>query len=67
MKVMRNKKFLTILALTVLFLSSCSFDPQPPKTSGSESNYLLPPGELPSAEDLAAVDAARMEYENAVE
>ena len=66
MKDMRNRKKLYILvSAALLSLSSCGFETQPPKTSGSDSQYVLPAGELPSQEELELVEQARAEYEEA--
>lgn len=46
-------------------ICSCSYEEQPPKTTDSDSNYVLPAGEIPDAEEIAIVNAARMEYEDA--
>lgn len=46
-------------------LCSCTYEEQPPKTTDSDSNYILPAGEVPNAEEIEFVNAARMEYEDA--
>lgn len=64
---MRTKKiFYTFaLACVALGLSSCSYEAQPPKTTDSNSNYVLPAGELPTNEEIEIVNAIREEYEDA--
>ncbi|MDD6052663.1 MAG: hypothetical protein PUB91_02470 [Bacteroidales bacterium] len=64
---MRNRKKIIIIALVMLLgLSSCGFEAQPPKTGGSDSQYVLPAGELPSQEELQEVEQAKAEYEAAI-
>lgn len=54
------------LVLSVLCLGGCSYSEQPPKTTDSSSNYVLPKGEIPSQEDLDEVKVLQAEYDNAV-
>lgn len=53
------------MLLTVAFaaLSGCSYDELPPKTDDITTSYVLPKGTIPSAEEKAAVAAAKEEYE----
>lgn len=64
---MRTKKIILTFALVSLavLLNGCTYEEQPPKTTDSNSNYVLPAGEIPSAEEIDIVNAARMEYEDA--
>lgn len=57
-----------ILAITglIILMSACSHDPQPPKTSDSDSNYTLPIGTLPTQEELDMLTEIRSEYENSL-
>jgi len=56
------KKFI-ILALTLLLAGACTPQKYPPRTDSSDDKYVLPQGELPSEEELAAVAAVRARYE----
>lgn len=64
---MKAKKiiiFVSIVAMS-LGISACSYEQQPPKTTDSSSNYVLPTGEVPNADELLIVKAARKEYDDA--
>ena len=61
------KKIIAILSLALLLvLGGCSYDRQPPKTSDAAKDYIIPAGEIPTAEELAAREAAREYYQNAM-
>lgn len=63
---MKARKFyIFVSAVALLALSSCSYEAQPPKTRGASSNYVLPAGEVPNADEIEMVNQARMEYEDA--
>lgn len=64
---MKSKKIFHTFVVSALVagICSCSYEEQPPKTTDSDSNYVLPAGEIPDAEEIAIVNAARMEYEDA--
>lgn len=64
---MKSRKIFHTFAVTALVagICSCSYEEQPPKTTDSDSNYVLPAGEIPSAEETEIVNAVRMEYEDA--
>lgn len=55
----------TLLAAAAL-LCSCSYNELPPKTDDATTDYILPAGTLPSADELATVRALKEEYENAI-
>lgn len=55
-----------LVSVALLSMSSCGFEAQPPKTGGSDSQYVLPAGELPSQEELQEVEQAKAEYEAAI-
>lgn len=50
----------------MLVAGSCSYNELPPKTDDITTSYVLPKGELPSAEEKAAVAAAKAEYEESI-
>ncbi len=54
------------LLLCMLLLAGCTYDRQPPKTSDAAKDYIIPAGEIPSAEELAAQKAAREFYQNSI-
>lgn len=63
------KKIILILSTItagVCFFNSCSYEEQPPKTTDSSSNYVLPKGEIPSQAEIDEVNALRAEYNEAV-
>ena len=53
------------LGIAVILLCGCSYNELPPKTDDATTDYLLPSGTVPTAEENAAVQALREEYENA--
>ena len=55
-------KFLLIFALA-LSAAGCTYDKLPPKTGSGTLQYVLPKGEVPTAEERAELDAIRAEYE----
>ena len=55
-------KFLLIFALAIS-AAGCTYDKLPPKTGSGTMQYVLPKGEIPTAEDRAELDAIRAEYE----
>lgn len=59
---MKTRIFL-ILLIFVLPLAGCGYEKLPPKTDSSASQYVLPKGEIPSAEDQEALAEIRAEYE----
>lgn len=64
---MKAKKiiiFVSIVAMS-LGISACSYEQQPPKTTDSSSNYVLPSGEIPNEEDIEIINAIRLEYSEA--
>ncbi len=54
------------LGIAVILLCGCSYNELPPKTDDATTDYILPSGTVPTAEENAAVQALREEYENAV-
>lgn len=54
------------LGIAVILLCGCSYNELPPKTDDATTDYILPAGTVPTAEETAAVQALREEYENAV-
>jgi len=64
---MRIKKHIFVISLLLSCLTcavSCTYESEPPKTEGAASTYVLPKGEVPSADEKAVADAAKTEYEN---
>lgn len=59
------KRIMFILAV-MLVSGACSYSELPPKTDDITTSYVLPKGELPSAEEKAAVAAAKAEYEASI-
>ncbi len=53
------------LGIAVILLCGCSYNELPPKTDDATTDYILPSGTVPTAEENAAVQALREEYENA--
>jgi len=62
MKAMRIK-VLIALSASVLLMSSCGYEKLPPKTGDANTSYVLPKGVVPTDEEKAIVDAAKLEYE----
>ena len=60
-----GKRMIVIFAV-ITVLSACSYNELPPKTDDITTSYVLPKGELPSAEEKAAVAAAKAEYEESI-
>ena len=58
---------LVALAAACLAAGGCTYDKLPPKTGSSNRTYLLPKGELPTAEESAEVAAAREAYRQYIE
>ena len=54
------------LGIAVILLGGCSYNELPPKTDDATTDYILPSGTIPTAEESAAVQALRDEYNNAV-
>ena len=57
-------KFIYIFIIFALLATGCSYEKLPPKTDSSTSQYVLPKGEIPSAEDRDALADIRAEYDN---
>ena len=55
-----------VLGIAAILLCGCSYNELPPKTDDATTDYILPSGTVPTAEETAAVQALREEYENAV-
>ena len=47
-------------------LCGCSYNELPTKTDDITTSYVLPKGELPSADEKAVANAAKQEYESAL-
>lgn len=63
----RARKSLTLgLGLLILAAAAygCSYNELPPKTDDVTTDYVLPQGEIPTAEEYAEVEAIRTEYRN---
>lgn len=61
---MKTDRIPILLILACLLLPvSCSYDKLPTKTGNGTTQYVLPKGEIPTAEDRAEVDAIRAEYD----
>lgn len=63
----RDKKNITLgLGLFILAAASysCSYNELPPKTDDVTTDYVLPQGEIPTAEEYAEVEAIKAEYRN---
>lgn len=60
------RQFLIILqtVCTMSLLGGCSYQKLPPKTDDAGANYVLPAGEVPTAEENDIVNAAKAEYRN---
>ncbi len=54
------------LAGLLLLMSACTNDPQPPMTTDSDSEYTLPAGTIPTAEERELVNQLREEYTNSL-
>ena len=57
-------KLIYIFIIFALLATGCSYEKLPPKTDSSTSQYVLPKGEIPSAEDRDALADIRAEYDN---
>lgn len=55
-----------VFGIAAILLGGCSYNELPPKTDDATTDYILPSGTVPTAEETAAVQALREEYENAV-
>ena len=55
-----------VFGIAAILLGGCSYNELPPKTDDATTDYILPAGTIPTAEETAAVQALREEYENAV-
>ena len=64
MKAMNKFAYLCGSCFAAVLLSGCSYNELPPKTGDASETYVLPSGELPTAEERAAMQAARDEYED---
>ncbi len=62
------RKLIVILLVGIIAsgICGCTYDEKPPKTDDASSNYVLPGGERLSDEEIAAVTAAKAEYDEAV-
>jgi hypothetical protein len=58
------KKIITIIACALIIgiLNSCKYEELPPKTDNASSNYILPKGEIPTAEEREIVNNIKNEY-----
>ena len=59
------KKILMILS-TIAILTGCAYDELPPMTDDITTNYVLPIGEEPTAEEMESVLASIAEYEESI-
>jgi len=50
----------------ILLFSGCSYNELPPKTDDATTDYILPKGTVPTAEESAYVESLRNEYDMAV-
>lgn len=57
-------KTLTRILAGVIFAVSCGYESEPPLTESARSTYVLPKGEVPTAEEAAQAEAARTEYDD---
>ncbi len=62
---MRTKLSFGLVGL-LLLMSACTNDPQPPMTTDSDSEYTLPAGAIPTAEERELVNKIREEYTNSL-
>ena len=64
----KQPRLLPVLLCTAALLAAagCSYQELPPRTDGSAAEYQSPQPSFPTAEEKAAAEAARAEYENAV-
>ncbi len=60
---MKTEFSIFFLIFALLLLTGCGYEKLPPKTDSSASQYVLPKGEIPSAEDREALADIRSEYE----
>lgn len=65
MRTKRTILYIFVASVLSVSISSCTYDEQPEKTRGSNSSYVLPRGEIPSAEEIDIVSEVREEYKNA--
>lgn len=63
MKAMNKFAYLCSAAAALLLFSGCSYNELPPKTGDAADVYVLPAGELPTAEERAVMQTAKDEYE----
>ena len=63
---MKTERIL-ILLIFVFLLAGCGYEKLPPKTENSATQYVLPKGEIPTAEDREAVAEIRAEYETYIQ
>ena len=63
---MKTERIL-ILLIFALPLVGCGYEKLPPKTDSSASQYVLPKGEIPSADDQEALAEIRAEYETYIQ
>ena len=65
---MKTDIMIRILLILMLFvaLCGCSYNELPTKTDDITTSYVLPKGELPSADEKAVANAAKQEYESAL-
>lgn len=55
----------TVFIAAAIMLCGCSYDELPPKTDDATTDYILPKGTMPSAEETEYVKAIRAEYNEA--
>lgn len=58
---------LTLTICSATLLTGCSYNELPPKTDDATTDYILPKGTVPTAEETAAVAALREEYRTSIE
>ncbi len=65
---MKSKRAIKLLFITgsIIILSACSFEELPPKTDNDSSTYVLPKGEVPTADELNTVNNIRSEYDESI-
>ena len=63
---MKTERILILLIFALPF-AGCGYEKLPPKTDSSASQYVLPKGEIPSADDQEALAEIRAEYETYIQ
>lgn len=65
-RILRTAVVSAALIIGITAFSSCSYEELTPKTDDLSSNYVIPQGEIPTAQELARVKAIKDEYNNSI-